>query len=97
MAINNFQRSRLTFDLSSQILVDDVGKCPRGWKERSGSDTCYYISDRSDLTTWENAELFCKRNQAHMVKIDSIQERVMPYKYRYILLIARLISLGFII
>ncbi|XP_045208431.2 uncharacterized protein LOC123560269 [Mercenaria mercenaria] len=55
--------------------TDDVGKCPKGWKERPSSGTCYYISDQSDKKTWENAMLTCKRRQGDVVKIDSYQEK----------------------
>ncbi|XP_060591207.1 lactose-binding lectin l-2-like, partial [Ruditapes philippinarum] len=53
----------------------DVGVCPKGWKERPSSGTCYYISDKTDEKTWEKAMLTCKHRQGDMVKIDSIQEK----------------------
>lgn len=69
-------RPSLRFELiGCPTNTDDLGNCPKGWKERPGSDTCYYISDQSDRKTWENAEIMCKRYQGNMVKIETIQER----------------------
>ena len=60
----------------SSCIIDDIGVCPKGWKERPGSSTCYYISDQSDKKTWENADIACRRHQGNLVKVDSIPERV---------------------
>lgn len=58
------------------LLSDDLGTCPPGWKERPGTDTCYYISDSTDKKTWEEGMLTCRRQQGDTVKIDSVQEKV---------------------
>ena len=57
-------------------VVDDIGVCPKGWKERPNTGKCYYISDSQDIKTWEEGQLMCKRHQGDIVKIDDLQEKV---------------------
>ena len=71
------KQTYITFELLFVCFLDDIGRCPKGWNERPGSNTCYYISDQSDQKTWENADIMCKRHQGNMVKVDSVQERVI--------------------
>lgn len=58
------------------LSSDDLGTCQPGWKERPGTDTCYYISDNTDKKTWEEGMLTCRRQQGDTVIIDSLQEKV---------------------
>lgn len=56
------------------------GCCPRGWG-RFG-DSCYWFS--SQQKTWEDSDLFCKAQNAHLVVINTreeqlyVQERTVP-------------------
>ncbi|KAL4238244.1 hypothetical protein ACF0H5_002957 [Mactra antiquata] len=63
------------FGLKKKKDSGDLGVCPKGWKERPSSGTCYYISDQNDKKSWDNAMLTCKRRQGDLVKIDSYQEK----------------------
>lgn len=54
----------------------DLGHCPKGWEEFPGSNKCYKITDVHDMRTRDDASAQCQLQQAQLVKIDSIQERV---------------------
>ena len=54
----------------------DLGHCPKGWEELPGSNKCYLITDVHDMRTRDDASAQCQLQQAQLVKIDSIQERV---------------------
>lgn len=65
----------LRFDvIGCRATTDPYGQCPKGWKERPGSKTCYLITTNQALG-WREARQRCKQQQGDLVKIDSIQER----------------------
>ncbi|XP_052217650.1 uncharacterized protein LOC127835323 isoform X2 [Dreissena polymorpha] len=53
----------------------DVGKCPNGWEQRPKSDDCYLITDNTDHRNRDDASAECQKQQGHLVKVDSIEER----------------------
>lgn len=62
--------------ISVFYLTADLGSCPAGWEQRAGSDDCYLITDVNDMRTRDEASAECQKQQGHLVKIDSIAERV---------------------
>ena len=53
-----------------------MGKCPKGWEQRPGSNDCYLVTDVHDMRTRDAASAECQKQQGHLVKIDSVAERV---------------------
>jgi len=47
-------------------------KCPQGWSERPGSDSCYKPS--SEAKTWHEADLECKGQGSWLVSVQSQDE-----------------------
>jgi hypothetical protein len=62
--------------LTDIFILADLGKCPKGWEQRPGSNQCYLITGVKDMRTRDDASAECQRQQGHLVKIDSIAERV---------------------
>lgn len=56
-------------------MADPLGKCPKGWEERPGSDDCYIITSKK-MKSWMEARQDCLNNQGDLVKIDSVAEKV---------------------
>lgn len=53
---------------------DPLGKCPKGWEERPGTDDCYIITSKK-MKSWMEARQDCLNNQGDLVKIDSVAEK----------------------
>ena len=67
------------------ISTADLGKCPNGWEERPGSNQCYLITDVHDMRSRDDASAQCQLQQAELVKIESIAERVC---YNFLIMIS---------
>ena len=60
-------------------ILEDLGKCPNGWLERSGSDKCYLFTSGRDSLSWDDAKRSCMLKQGHLVDINSVNERVRRF------------------
>ena len=70
-------RSRLCSSVCFCVyILEDLGKCPNGWLERSGSDKCYLFTSGRDSLSWDDAKRSCMLKQGHLVDINSVNERV---------------------
>ncbi|CAL9682123.1 unnamed protein product [Knipowitschia caucasica] len=66
------RRTTLQLLILVALLANAHGVCRSGWREHESK--CYFFS--TDVKTWDEANVFCERQQSHLTSVQDIHEQL---------------------